>query len=356
MTPRTDIHRPSEIIPADYQYVAVWTMNITGFGECEFILRERQICKEHMEHTGGALHHYSNGSCGICGNVQAIYLVLFHHAKSNEYIVAGIDCAQKLDMHVDSSAMKVFKRRCADAREQIAGKRKAIALLGDAGLIDAWEVFTADYPKHNACTITFTDYGEESGECSCGLRDRLKDYMAFPEATIRDIVGKLVKYGSVSEKQTAFIGKLLKQIADRPIVEAARKAERDAAGPVPVGRVEMQGEVVGVKQVEGMSFSRNADGVRTKLVIKLENGSVVFGARFANLDKGDKVHFVASVEASQNDPKFGFYKRPALYLTKEQKKALKILHRVSTHIWEQEGMWGVPEVNDLINQLSGGTQ
>jgi len=57
MKERNDIHRPSEIIPSDYQYVAVWTMNIQGMGDAEFIRREREIVKAHMERTGGKLVH-----------------------------------------------------------------------------------------------------------------------------------------------------------------------------------------------------------------------------------------------------------------------------------------------------------
>lgn len=48
------------------------------------------------------------------------------------------------------------------------------------------------------------------------------------------------------------------------------------------------------------------------LIIKLENGSKVYGNRFENLDRGDKVKFVATVEASKDDPKFGYYKRPRI--------------------------------------------
>jgi hypothetical protein len=320
---RKDIHRPSEIIPSDYDYVAVWTMNIQGFSEAEFIIKERAICKAHMEHTGGTLRHYSNGSCGICGNVQAIYLVLFHHAKSNEYIVVGVNCAQKLEMGFDFKAMEMFKRRCADAREQQAGKRKAIALLSDAGLIDAWEVYDEKYPNHtDDCKAAGRNqFGDDNGvenACTCDIEGRVKAYGKWEERTIRDIVGKLVKFGNISEKQNAFVRSLIEKIAQRPIVEAQRQAEKDAAGPVPVGRVTMSGVVVGMQRVAVQSFSYGDDGVRTKLVIKLDNGSKVYGNRFANLEKGDKVEFTATVEATKDDPKFGFYSRAKQMPTAEE--------------------------------------
>lgn len=147
---RTDVHRPGVIVPSEYDYVAVWTMNIQGLGDCEFIRREREICKAHMARTGGTYAHVeTSGSCQCCGNVQAIFLVLFYHAKSNTYIRVGIDCSEKLGMSGDSGAMNLFKKNVANAREAQAGKRKAQAILADAGLTATWEIFTAEYPNHS---------------------------------------------------------------------------------------------------------------------------------------------------------------------------------------------------------------
>lgn len=290
---RTDIHRPSEIIAADYSYVAVWTMNIQDLGDAEFILREREIAKSHMARTGGQLQHFGNGSCSVCGNVLAIYLVLFYHAKTNTYITVGVDCAAKLDMGFDADAMKLFKRNVSNAREAQAGKRKAIAILSDLNLIDAWEI-SENYDTDTA---------------------------KYEELTIRDIVCKLVKYGSISEKQSAFVAKLLTKIQQRPIIEAQRQAEREAAGPVPVGRVRMEGEVLSVKTVERNTYYYGDSGLDTKVLIKLANGSKVYGNRFANIERGDKIVFVATVEASKDDVKFGFFKRAKIQTESKQEAA-----------------------------------
>jgi len=317
---RTDIHRPSAIIPEDYQEVAIWTMNITGIGDCHFMLHQRELAKAHMARTGGQLRHYSNGSCGICGNVQAIYLVLYHHAKSNEYIVVGVNCAQKMGISYDADGMNLFRKQVADAREAVAGKRKAIALLADKGLIGAWELYTAEYPKHaEGCKAVYNDYtGYMPGTCDCGQAEAFHDWDRFEERTIRDIVGKLVKYGNVSDKQAEFVAKLLQKIQDRPIIEAQRKAEADAAGPVPTGRVTVTGEVLALKEVDRPAYHYHDDGVDTKALIKLENGSKIYGNRFANVDRGDKVFFTATITASKDDPKFGFFKRATLAQTEEE--------------------------------------
>jgi hypothetical protein len=325
MNERTDIHRPSQIIPGDYQYVAVWTMNIQGFGDAEFILREREISRAHMARTNGKLVHNSNGSCGICGNVMAIYLVLFYHEKSNEYIVVGVNCAQKLDMGCDFKAVELFKRRCADAREQQAGKRKAIALLSDAGLIDAWEIYTAEYPEHaTECKAAGRNqFGDDNGVenvCTCDFDARWKNFNAYEENTIRDIVGKLVKYGNISDNQKSFVSKLLGNIARRPIIEAERAAEKEAAAPVVEGRHEVVGTVLTIKQVETeTSFHYGDDGVRTKALIRLDDGAKVWGSRFANIEKGDRVRFTATFTPSKDDPKFGFYSRPVAWVSPEER-------------------------------------
>jgi hypothetical protein len=324
---RTDIHRPSAIVPSDYEYVAVWTMNIQGFGDSQFILQERKICKSHMERTGGIYsHHEHGGSCDVCGNVLAIFLALFYHAKTNEYIRVGVNCAQKLEMSLDESRMNMFRRQLADAREAQAGKRKAISILSDAGLIAAWEVFTAEYPKHaESCKAAGQNqFGDDNGAenaCTCDREAHIRQFDMYEERTIRDIVGKLVKYGNVSDAQKAFISKLIANIARRPIIEAERAAEREAAGPVPTGRVEMTGTVLSMKEVEvpAYGYSRfGGESTAWKLLIRLDNGSKVWGSRFANLEKGDNVKFTATVTASDKDAKFGFYKRPVVAKSPEE--------------------------------------
>lgn len=322
---RTDIHRPSEINPADYEYVAVWTMNIQGFGEAEFMLRERELVRQHMTQTGGQYAHVdTTGNCQICGNVQAIFLALFWHRPTNEYIRVGFDCTAKLDLPHAAGDFNVFRKNVANAREAQAGKRKAIAVLSDLNLMPAWEIFTATYPQHlETCAASGRDqYGDDNGvthSCTCDLNLRVRAFNQFEEFTIRDIVGKLVRYGSISDKQAEFVGKLLGKIIERPIIAAQRQAEKDAAGPVPTGRVTVTGEVVGMKTVEGPRFSYHDSGLQTKLIIKLENGSKVYGNRFESLEKGDKVKFTASIEPSKDDPKFGFYKRPVVYVPKVKK-------------------------------------
>ena len=340
---RTDVHTPSQIIPSDYEYVAICTMNIVGFGDAQFMLQERETVRRHMERTKGEYAHVeTSGSCQVCGNVQAIYLALFYHAKSNSYVRVGFDCTQKLEMSGDLPAFNLFRRNVQNAREAQAGKRKAIAILADAGLSEAWDIFTAPAIEHNeGCAAKgIHANGDDNGVyngCTCGFEKRWRQDNAFEEITIRNIVGKLVKYGNISEKQIVFVRNLLTKITQRPIIDAQRKAEADAAGPVPTGRVQMTGTVLMVKEYDKPRFHYNDSDTVTKVLIRLENGSKVMGARFANVEKGQTVTFVASVSASKDDPKFGFFKRAKLQsdidaskkMSKDYQEAKKLMKIVA---------------------------
>lgn len=107
------------INPSNYQYVAVWTTNFQGMDDCKFIQYERDICKAHQNRTHGRLVLHSSGFCTVCGNALVIYLLLFYRAKTNEYIVVGTDCAEKLNLLFDKLHLKAFKRKVHNAREKM---------------------------------------------------------------------------------------------------------------------------------------------------------------------------------------------------------------------------------------------
>jgi len=295
---RTDIHRPSEINPADYHFIAFEHEPKTGevLADAQIALMNRKIIRAHMERTGGTYsHHEHGGICGICGNANAIYTALFHHVPTNTYIRTGRECADKLDAGLDFDH---YIRGVKHALEAKAGKRKAQASLEAAGLGAAWAIFEAPTP-----TTTRRDSGGE--------------YQApeFAESTISDIVGKLIKYGSISEKQTAFIGKLLAQIAERPARKAAFEAKAAAALPLPVSedRIQITGKVVSIKEPQPYSYGGQVPMFeQTRMLVESDDGWKVFGTKPSALDieRGDRVTFIAKIKPSRNDPKFGFFSRP----------------------------------------------
>jgi len=199
---RTDAHRPAAIDPQDYDFVACDYLG--QYGSLMF-LQEREVFRAHLTATGGKFsQHAHGGTCHICG-AGAMYVAKFHHRPTNTYIVTGMDCAAKMDMG-DARVFRDFRSKVRAGLEAAAGKRKAQATLAAAGLSQAWEIYTAT----NA------------------------DGHRWEENTIGDIVGKLVKYGSISDKQQAFIGNLLTKIEGRTAIDAQRAIAKAASQHVGV--------------------------------------------------------------------------------------------------------------------------
>lgn len=202
--PRTDAHRPSAINPAEYHYVACDYYGQT-WGRDPFIEQERKNLRAHMERTGGRYaHKYNAGTCHICGAV-ALTVFKYHHESSNTYIVTGEDCAYKMEIG-DPKVFKAVRRHIVNGRKVGKGKALAAETLALLGLSDAYRVYEAGYHMNEVNTRK-------------------------QEEIVISIVGKLVKYRTMSEKQVELVRKLVSDIADRPRREAeaaARRAEEVA--------------------------------------------------------------------------------------------------------------------------------
>ena len=140
-----------------------------------------------------------------------------------------------------------------------------------------------------------------------------KDNLPFEERVITDMVGKLAFYGALSDKQYAFMGRLLKAIPERAERDALRKAEADAAKDIPAdmlaGRVKVTGTVLTIKEQYGRY------GATMKMLIKHADGWKVWGtvpAAAYGLERGDTITVEAAIKVSDDDAKFGFAARPRL--------------------------------------------
>ena len=273
---RQDEHRPSAIVPDDYEFVGQECMKIDDLSDCLALQAEREAIRAHMDRTGGSYsQHVHGGNCMVCGSVHAIYTILFYHHPTNTYVRMGSDCATKCEMGGDYKD-SAFRAAVQDARRAQAGKKKAEVVLSDEGLTRCWEI-------------------------SCGtVGDK------WEESTIGDIVYKLVKYGSLSDRQISFLRSLLDRIDSRVEREAKRAAERAVADDCPTGKMEIIGVVVKTDMHE------NDWGVRDVMTVKDDHGFLVWGTSPAaySIEKGDRVSFHATVTPSDSDSKFGFFKRP----------------------------------------------
>ena len=90
--------------------------------------------------------------------------------------------------------------------------------------------------------------------------------------------------------------------------DAVRESERAKAKPVPTGRMEIIATIVSLKVQE------TAYGMREVMTIKsVKDGYVLWGSqpRGLDLNVGNVITMTATVEPSDRDEKFGFFKRPA---------------------------------------------
>ena len=278
---RTDIHRPSAIVPADYEFVCFEYLRIETLQDCAVIQSERAIKTAHFARTGGTYAtHEHGGSCHVCG-ASAVYTVLFYHAGTNEYIRTGQDCAQKMEMPYDEWRYNAYRKGITDARLAQAGKRKAEAILTDKGFQKAWAYYIE---PEQVVTATYQ----------------------YEEKTIVDIVGKLVRYGSTSDRALNYIGVLLTKISKRAEVEARRAEEAAKAADCPTGRVTVKGEVLSTRVQDGPY------GRTVKMLVKDATGFKVWGTMPSSLsvERGAIVKFSAAVEPSKDDVKFGYFSRP----------------------------------------------
>lgn len=120
--------------------------------------------------------------------------------------------------------------------------------------------------------------------------------------TAKDIADKVRKY-DVSEKQVAFLVGLHQR-------DTAYRAS--LTGGLVAGKQELSGVILSTKaQVAFDRYSKST----TKGLVQLANGCKVWGTVPEGTVKGAEVRFTATVELSEKDPAFGFYKRPTKWQT-----------------------------------------
>ena len=317
MAQRTDKFRPSVIDPSKFvlvsqHYLGPIGEDLENSGICEEMAEEQRNLEEHQAaHPGFTVAgHKWPGQCDCCG-ARYLWGSTFHTAESNTYISIGCICAGKLNLG-DPNAMKSFREQVNTWKihaERVTAARKFAAENGITAALDLYLSNAKADPQ-------------------------LSEYDRFPHNTIVDMMGKLVRWGNISEKQVAFAIKLLQQIADQPLKLAEREAREANRKPIPafIKRATVEGVIVSAKYEEGGYTSQGfykpsavkivvehvdgwkvwgtAAGELTDAIREFSNKSYLDGDEQAALLKGKRVKFDARITVSDNDSKFGFFKRP----------------------------------------------
>lgn len=290
---RTDLHKPSVIVPTDYTLIACDYQGVDS-DEMMAFREERLAFRKWRERVGAKFAEVtrsdgSDGSrgCDVCGAAIA-YMARFHHVPTNTVVTTGMDCAAKMEIG-DAEAFASFRKKVQGELRTRTGKLKAQRILGERNLMGAWAIFAT--PDYTTLPRNPKRYCE--------------DEIAYEELTILNIVGKVVKYGDISDAQAGFVGALLDRISKRATIAAERAAATAHVPPVPVTdeRIEVVGEIVSTKTVTSDYGDVEKCLIRTTAGWKVWGTCVIGG-------KGDTVAFMARVTRSDKDDKFGFYSRP----------------------------------------------
>jgi hypothetical protein len=302
---RTDIHRPSapEFDPQDYDCLGVFDLDPEwGDTARRMATVNAQVAQGHT--FAGAPHGHAQ--CSHCGHWPLRYVALMLHRPTGTLLYVGETC---LDNRFDGMTKGEFARlrqQAALNRERQSQRARFVELCEQHP-----DLAYASYARN------IGEAGADNGiDCEGSFEWTTKT--GYEIGTLIDIARKAERYGSVSEGQLRFVAKLLDRLTAAEERLAARRreaAEATARGvTLPRGRVTVIGEIVKV------ATQSNDFGTRLVMTVKADAGYRVWGTLPAALDpgqgsldelRGRRVEFTATLEPSDDDPLFGFIKRPA---------------------------------------------
>lgn len=274
---RTDVHRPSAIQPEDYHFVGQEVMKIEGIEDAMFMQMERERIRAHMATTGGTYSkHAHGGNCHVCGSVNAIYTVLFHHVPSNSYVRMGQDCASQVDAGI-VPALKRFRDSAGQIIKSAKGKAKAAALMEEHGCTEALVILKSIDFRTNR--FTHDD-------------SKVPMNVIRPASILLDLNAKLVRWGDLSEKQWAFMARLIDQVqnASRYAEErAAADAKSQYIGTVKA-RMSFTATIVGIASFDSLY------GTMFVSIMKSGDNVVIYKGNRPMGERGETVTFKATVK------------------------------------------------------------
>ena len=275
MATRTDLHRPSQLVPTNYRLITTFALPRgggsadnddewfdEGYGNEEV---EAELSAHPDVPVWGESSHC--GSCGARFGSGALFL----HRPSGDYLFVGHDCADAMFLMADWSMVELAAKRSAETKKlaiqrRLNKERRAAFLLAHPGLEEA---------------------------------------LAADHRIIRDIAEKF-KQWDLSEAQVGLVFKLADQ------VKTQREEEPYVAAPS--GRVTFTGRIVSIKTQPAYVYGA---GDTLKATIKVVDRGGIWLAwgtlpYYSNANKGDEITLTATVTPSPDKDYFAFYKRPTL--------------------------------------------
>jgi hypothetical protein len=209
------------------------------------------------------------GQCTVCGSKHR-WGSCWKHAPTNEVIFVGHICESKYGLYSnridkDAKALRMRLERARKAQETRARNEMTYQtnLLDNPGL-------------------------EEAFECEHYIVQNIKNS---------------ARSYKLSGKQIRLVFKIAGEMEEK-------KEEKLAIVPVTDKRIEVTGQVLGMKEVE------NPYGYQTKIVVKVCSGDgyyKLYGtcpSKLSYVKRGSTISFFAKITVSKDDKSFGFFSRP----------------------------------------------
>ena len=287
---RNDVHRPSQIVPADYTYV-LWYATATtvdGWPQPSININCQQVRSVWSEEdnkiiTIAGSHNpdgkccvvelqrnfpfqtFGPGKCSVCGS-WFVYGEVWRHDPTGVHVHIGHICAEKY------------------------------GLLRDRSDLEAWR----EQQKRERATEIIKRERKEKLDRFMAANPGLDEALDIDHPISQDLKSKLKTYGDLSEKQVKLAFKLFDEVRN------PKPEEKHVAAPL--GRVTVRGLIVGTK-VQDSPW-----GSVRKMLVKVETPEGVWLCWSTMPDsvtayKGDGIQFTATLEKSQ-DAHFAYAKRP----------------------------------------------
>jgi hypothetical protein len=269
MNKRNDPHSPSNLVTEDYEYAYSYDAHPTE-GDRRWAMTVLNGLLDEGWRFGQV---HGGDTCDHCG-ARLRYVAVLKHLPTRTLIKVGEQC---LDNRFDLASADFHRLRKAASlnrdRMRLADKRAQ-------ALEDPTTAEVVAYLDANASRSEFYS----------------------------SVLSAFNRYGELTERQVAAV---LKAKARDAEYAAKREAEAIAhpPAPCPEGRMVVSGEVVKI------DVSPTPYGDREVMTVRDDRGFKVWGTQPRALYEakvGDHVEFTATLERSDRDECFGFFKRPTV--------------------------------------------
>jgi hypothetical protein len=295
---RTDIHRPSSV---DFDPESYTVYGYADFHEEDGHRPVQIISRLVSEGWSFSNAPHPTGQCSHCG-AHLRYAALMGHEPTKTLLWVGETCLDNR-FELTAAEFQAMRKAATLNRERTAKADKIAAIVAEHPTL-VWASYAYNIGQAGGVAEFDADWNAYTTKRGTTFEEKAR--CGWEISTLGDIWYKVTRYAEVSEKQVAFVGRLVEKLTEKAEQLVEREAEAEQAAPVVPGRYVIEGEVVSTKWVD------NDFGGSLKMLVKHDTGWKVWGTVPSSIDpnKGDRVRFTAAVEPSNDDKSFGFFKRP----------------------------------------------